>query len=206
MAVYQAAADRVVAFATGSDLHLYENYGDGPQSHWEDHGLPGGLADGTGAVEAIAAVYQPTLDRTVLFAEVYSFLNRQFEDEGLWDNYNSGPQWGWESQGFPGPKDFALTVTPPQITGRFGQFTVTVTTLAGADGIVPLSCSSNTASCSLSSAAIIGTGTATLTVTSDLDGENEVTVTGTSVNGTSGTLQRSATVTLTVPCKAPRCM
>ncbi len=179
----------------------------GQQWVWEDQGLPSGMA----AVEPIGAVYQPTLDRIIAFGEAYSLVNGQVNDNGLYDKYWNGQQWVWQSQGFPGPPDFALAVTPPQIRSRVGRFTVTVTTLSmfRSDGVVALSCSSNSAtSCGVSPATITGSGAATLTVTSDLGGDNDVTVTA-----TSGALTHNATVTLTVPskeppvpCKGTRCM
>jgi hypothetical protein len=98
--------------------------------------------------------------------------------------------------------DFSLSVTPPEIRGRSGHFTITVTGLSGFDSPVKLSCNSNDSTfCSISQPVIDGSGTAFLDVTSDLDGENSVTVTA-----TSGAITHSADVTLTVPCKPPRCM
>jgi len=118
---------------------------------------------------------------------------------GVWDYFFNPQDLGPCT---PPQGDFSLRVTPPHIRSRFGRFSVDVTPLSGFHDVVDLSCSSNSATtCDVFPTAIVGGGTATLTVTSDNDGDNDITVTG-----TSGLVKHRATVTLTLPCKAPRCM
>jgi uncharacterized protein YegJ (DUF2314 family) len=91
-AVYQSAIDRVQVFVQGSDGHLYDNFWDGTQWVWEDHGTPPGT--GVGVLDGThAAVYQSAIDRVQVFVKG--------SDGHLYDNFWDGTQLVWEDHGTP---------------------------------------------------------------------------------------------------------
>jgi hypothetical protein len=91
-AVYQPTLDRIVVFVTGNDGHLYDKYWDGSAWVWQDQGIPPGT-EFVSFPQSLGAVYQPTLDRIVVFVTA--------GDGHMWDKYWDGSAWVWEDQGIP---------------------------------------------------------------------------------------------------------
>jgi hypothetical protein len=88
------SAQRLYAFAVGSDDKLWRNSWDGAQWKWVDHGDP----PGTAAITAPrgGATVRDTLQTP---ERIYVFV--QGSDGKLWVNWWDGAQWNWTNQGKP---------------------------------------------------------------------------------------------------------
>ena len=88
----------VVGFDDG---HLYDKYWNGREWVWQDQGIPLG-ATGVAVASASGAVYQPTLDRIIVFVVGLGSAH-------LYDKYWNGREWVWEDQGMPSGPSFLNT-------------------------------------------------------------------------------------------------
>jgi len=91
--VYQPPLDRITVFVASDNGHLYDKYWNGREWVWQDQGIPLG-ATGVAVASASGAVYQPTLDRIIVFVVGLGSAH-------LYDKYWNGREWVWEDQGFP---------------------------------------------------------------------------------------------------------
>ena len=91
--IYQPPLDRITVFVASDNGHLYDKYWNGREWVWQDQGIPLG-ATGVAVASASGAVYQPTLDRIIVFVVGLGSAH-------LYDKYWNGREWVWEDQGFP---------------------------------------------------------------------------------------------------------
>jgi hypothetical protein len=91
--IYQPTLDRLVVFVLGTNGHLYDKYWNRKAWIWEDQGTPS-TSTIVAAAGTASVIYQPTLDRIVVFVIA--------DDGHLYDKYSDGKAWVWQDQGLPG--------------------------------------------------------------------------------------------------------
>jgi hypothetical protein len=122
-AVYQTSQDRVIAFAIGTDGHLYDLYWNGDKWVWEDQGTPSGTTLNTAL--SPSAVYQTSQNRIIVFVVG--------NDGNLYDKYWNGQSWVWELQGGPPSLTPILVASSPSAIYQTSQNRI-VAFVVGDDG------------------------------------------------------------------------